>query len=360
MKEYTVYAGYPIEYMAKSTEKLTETTELTGAADVLSELLSSLHIGSSLLLRDTYAPPWKVKIPNGKDFARLLDKRIDCKLVVFHLVEHGRCEIETESGLKMQLNKGDMALCFGAEAHHIFCGKGAKAQAIESLLRDDSKVFIPTKPAQGDETSLLCGAFFLSNTQFNPLIAALPNVMSSTIYSEVETDGLSVAKTSFATPRAYGAADLIAQELSRRASGSEYIIARLLEVLCAEILRSHIETVSQQNSNWFGGLKDPLISKLLSVIHAHPGHDWSVEKLATLVSISPSRCAARFNQVVGIPIMSYVAQWRMNLACRQLKESKRSAEQIANELGYQSIAAFNRAFKRQVGLPPAQWRKQQA
>jgi AraC-like DNA-binding protein len=349
-----VYAGNPIEYMAKITDNLTKTTEIAGTADVLSELLSSLHISSSLLLRDTYASPWKVKIPNGKNLGQLLGKDLDCQLVVFHLVEHGYCDIETESGRTLRLNKGEMALCFGAEAHHIFCGKGAKALAIESLLRNESKVFSATPQAGEQDTSLLCGAFFLSNTQFNPLIAALPNVMSSMIYDAQDSSALAPATLTPLT----SAATLIAQELQRRTTGSEYIIARLLEVLCAEILRSHTDKESAQKSNWFGGLKDPLISKILSVIHAHPGHDWSVEKLAALVSISPSRCAARFNEVIGIPIMSYVTQWRMNLACRQLKESKKSAEQIACELGYQSVAAFNRAFKRQVGSPPAQWRKQ--
>jgi len=107
---------------------------------------------------------------------------------------------------------------------------------------------------------------------------------------------------------------------------------------------------------WFSALKDPLIGRAIEIIHAQPGFKWSVKNLAERVTISPSRFAARFSETLGEPPMVYITKWRMYIASQMLDENQHSIDQIANDVGYESMAAFSRAFKKHVGLPPATWR----
>jgi AraC-like DNA-binding protein len=153
-----------------------------------------------------------------------------------------------------------------------------------------------------------------------------------------------------------GAARLMADELDRSTGRGGYIIERLLEVICAEAVRAHAETTTRQEGNWFKGVRDIAVSRALAAIHRHPGDAWTVQKLATHASMSPSRFAARFNKAMGESPMAYVTKWRMNTACRKLTSTTIGVDRITSDVGYESVAAFNRAFKRHVGLPPAAWR----
>jgi AraC-like DNA-binding protein len=153
-----------------------------------------------------------------------------------------------------------------------------------------------------------------------------------------------------------GVARLMAEEIDRKSPGGRYIVERLLEVLCAEAVRAHIETVLYREANWVQEIKDPVIGRAIAAIHMHPGKDWSVQRLARVVAMSPSRFAARFSESLGDSPMAYVTKWCMNVACRQLVTSRQGIDQIAVSVGYESQAAFIRAFKKHVGLPPAAWR----
>jgi len=156
-----------------------------------------------------------------------------------------------------------------------------------------------------------------------------------------------------------GIAHILANEIERSALGAGYIVERLLEVLCAEAVRAHIEVTPQQEVGWFKGIKDPVVGRAIKAIHLNPAEDWSVQRLAGKVSMSPSRFAARFSESLGESPMVYVAKWRMNVACRKLAASRIGVDQVAADVGYESVAAFNRAFKKHVGLPPAAWRTHQ-
>jgi AraC-like DNA-binding protein len=152
----------------------------------------------------------------------------------------------------------------------------------------------------------------------------------------------------------------MADEIERTAFGAGYIVERLLEILCAEAVRAHIETAPQQTVGWFRGIKDPVVGRAIKAIHLNPAEDWSIPRLAGAVAMSPSRFAARFSESLGESPMAYVAKWRMNVACRKLTASRIGVDQIAADVGYESVAAFNRAFKKHVGLPPAAWRSHHA
>jgi transcriptional regulator GlxA family with amidase domain len=134
------------------------------------------------------------------------------------------------------------------------------------------------------------------------------------------------------------------------------MVERLLELLCAEAVRSDLSTLQPGQTSWLTGLKDPIVSRALAAIHSQPGANWSVQRLAQGVAMSPSRFAARFTATLGDTPMGYVSKWRMNVASRLLDSTEKSVSEIAADVGYESLAAFNRAFKRHLSLPPAAWR----
>lgn len=330
--------------MLKAIDNFAETTDMAGINDVVADALRSLRISGSLLLREAYSPPWAVTVPDANTLAALLGVKAGVRVVAFHLVEFGQCDIAAASGERVLLQAGEMLVCFGGEAHRISQGTTTQAQTIETLLAGNTNTRRPAATDLASATSLLCGAFLLHHTTFNPLFAALPRMLHTALSRTGELHNLA------------GVARLMAAELDRKSLGGGYIVERLLEVLCAEAVRAHIESVPQQEVSWFRGIKDPSVGRAIAAIHLRPGENWSVERLAQLVAMSPSRFAARFTAAIGDSPMVYITKWRMNVACRQLVTAQLGIDQIAANVGYASLAAFNRAFKKHIGLPPAAWR----
>ena len=333
--------------MLDTTEMFAETTESMGTSGVVDDALRSLRITGSLLLRESYAAPWAVAIPDRRGLSQLLGLASGVRAVAFHLVEFGHCEIAYDRADSVLLKAGDMAVCFGDAAHSISAGKRPQTQAIANLLSGGTNTQRPHRADHAPTTSLLCGVFLLRHIELNPLLAALPSVVHATLGRTGALHNLS------------GVARLLSDEMERASHGSGYVIERLVEVLCAEAVRAHIEAASSGAVGWFRGIKDPVVGRAIAAIHAGPGEDWSVQRLAREVSMSPSRFAARFSESLGDGPMAYVASWRMNVACRKLATSGLAIDQIAADVGYESHAAFNRAFKKLVGLPPAAWRASQ-
>lgn len=321
-----------------------KTTAMMNGHGAVDDALRSLRITGSLLLRESYAAPWAVAVPDSKELSQLLGLAPGVRAVAFHLVEFGHCEIAYGRADSVLLKAGDLAVCFGGAAHRIAAGKRPQTQAIAGLLSGGTNTQRPDGSSHAPTTSLLCGVFLLRHVELNPLLSALPGLVHSTLTRTGALHNLS------------GVARLLSDEMERVSHGSGYVIERLVEVLCAEAIRAHIETASSGDVGWFRGIKDPVVGRAIAAIHARPGEDWSVQRLAHEVSMSPSRFAARFSESLGDSPMAYVASWRMNIACRKLATSGLAIDQIAADVGYESHAAFNRAFKKLVGLPPATWR----
>jgi AraC-like DNA-binding protein len=139
--------------------------------------------------------------------------------------------------------------------------------------------------------------------------------------------------------------------------GSAMVLSRLSEVLFAEAVRHYIDQLPPGHSGWLAALRDRHVGRTLSLLHERPAHPWTVEELATVVGLSRSALGQRFQALIGIPPMQYLTRWRISLAAAQLRESDVPIMRVASDVGYESEAAFNRAFKRELGLPPATWRK---
>jgi len=329
--------------MPKTTEFFADTTVISAIVDVIDDIMRSLRITGSVLLREAYVSPWSIKIPNEKALGALLGCKSSVRVIAFHLVEYGHCTLQTDAGEPLTMQAGEIAICFGGLSHHVYVGQKDDELDLGFLLRGLNPKD-PKTLRQPAATSLLCGAFMLHDTTLNPMLDALPSILQLPLTRGGEIHNLS------------GAARLMAHELDRRKGSGSYIIDRLLEVICAEAVRAHAESTLHQDANWFKGMHDTAIVKALSAIHRQPGNAWTVKKLAACAAMSPSRFAARFSESVGESPMAYVTKWRINVACRKLTSSMNGVDQVASEVGYESVAAFNRAFKKHVGVPPAAWR----
>jgi transcriptional regulator GlxA family with amidase domain len=141
------------------------------------------------------------------------------------------------------------------------------------------------------------------------------------------------------------------------APGSEAIVAKLSEVLFAETLRRYMAALPPQQTGWLAGARDPAVGRALAAMHARPQHDWSLASLAAEAGLSRSALTERFKHYLGVPPMAYIAQWRLHLGADALRTTSRGVAEIAGDVGYESEAAFNRAFKRAFGVPPARFRR---
>lgn len=321
-----------------------ETTNSSTRERILDDAIRALKVTGTLLLRESYAGPWAVSIPGRNELNTILKLPRNTYAIAFHLVEYGHCEIRLDQSESVLLKAGDMAVCFGGAPHRLAVGQRGAAQPIAALLGGKRNERRPEIVGRSADTSLICGVFLLQYPDFNPLLAALPPVLHASLAQSGELHNLS------------GVARLIANEIARSSAGSTYVVERLVEVLCAEAIRACVDAAPSHVMSWLRAIKDPIVGRAIAAVHASPGDDWSVNRLASEVSMSPSRFAARFSESLGLSPMSYVTRWRMNVACRALDESRISVDQIATTVGYESPAAFNRTFKKLVGLPPATWR----
>ncbi len=315
---------------------------MNSQTDVLSDVLGSMRICGSLLLHELYLPPWAVSVPDAEQLSIILGIKTGVRVVAFHLVERGYMEITFTGGDGSVVEAGEMVICFSGESHQISQGANPQILPMEKLMTGGQNPFRGENPIRS--TSCICGVFLLHDTHLNPLFAALPPFLCATVSQTGKFHNLS------------GVAELMAHEVNRSSPGGNYVLERLLELLCAEAVRSYLTKIQPEQTGWLTGLRDPIVSRALAMIHSQPGANWSVEKLAQGVTMSPSRFAARFTGTLGESPMGYVSKWRMNVASRLLDNTEKGIGEIAADVGYESLAAFNRAFKRHVGFPPAAWR----
>ena len=325
-------------HLSKLANKKTE--------DALSQLLNSMRVSGSLLLQEHYITPWAVSIPPSAELSSLLNVSDNIRIAAFHLVEQGQVFVSLENGDKINVQEGELLICFSGLGHVLSQGESKNIIDVQELMSGAANSFKPDESELGVSTSLICGIFFLKETLFNPLLLSLPSVLKVSI------------KDNANNPRLYGVNALLKQEFKGKHVANDYVVSRYLELLCAEAIRSYVDELLPKTVGWLSGLKDPIVGQAIEVIHSQLDYHWTVKKLAAHVMLSPSRFAARFSLALGESPMVYVTKQRMSAASIMLEDKEKTIEQIANCVGYENLAAFSRAFKRYVGLPPATWRSQ--
>jgi AraC-like DNA-binding protein len=326
--------------MTETTSNHAKTTDLNAFHDVFSDVLSALAVSGNLLINETYAPPWRVLVPSAERFHALMGLERGARVVAFHYVKRGCVEVKPEGSEPVLAVAGELVIGFGGAAHELAQGAAGTAVNAEALLSGVANPFRPDAGSLTVSTELVCGMFIVRHTELNPLFASLPPLLH--LPTTDRSSNLVVLL------------NWLDQEVGRHRQGSTFVIGRLLELLCVESLRGFLETAVP--GGWMAGLKDPVVGRTIALMHAKPGENWSVPRLAQHVMMSPSRLAARFTAALQDSPMAYLTKWRMNMAGRMLKESRLSVEQIASQVGYENVAAFTRSFKRHLGVTPTVWR----
>jgi AraC-like DNA-binding protein len=330
--------------MMRIAIRLTGTTVTPDRRGPLDDALEDLRITGSVLLHEAYAPPWAIAVPDEARLRTILRVGADTRVLLFHFVRRGRFELRMKGHATKCVEAGEVAICATGAAHSMSLGRGGPALPLESVLNGVASA--GSAGRHPDATELVCGAFFAHAAPLNPMLGALPPVVK-----------VSTTDASF-SPMLSGVAWMLAHELNRGALGG-FTAARVIELLCAESIRAYQRSAGAEHVGWFKGLSDSRVSEAIRCIHAAPDKRWTVEGLAAKVALSPSRFAARFRGTVGRSVMAYVAAWRANVACRLLRETTLALGEIAGRVGYESLPAFSRAFKAQMGQAPAAWRAAQ-
>jgi len=134
------------------------------------------------------------------------------------------------------------------------------------------------------------------------------------------------------------------------------VLGRLMELLFVELLRRHVARLPAGSRGWFAALNDPIVARALQLLHAEPAYRWTVEEIARRIGSSRTVLAERFNALLGRPPIDYLVSWRIQIAAERLRAGSESIPRVAEGVGYESEASFNRAFKRVTGMTPGSWR----
>jgi len=331
--------------------------------DPLSAVLRAVRLRGAVFFVVDASPPWVSEAPAGSVLAPLIMPGAQ-HLIEYHVVKRGTCYGGLIGAPSIELCTGDVIVFPRGDAHVMSSAPNMRDQRhpsqqgdIGELVRMANepppfalKVGDSGKPGdtRAPQAEVVCGFLGCDARPFNPLIATLPRVLHVRASSEPKSAYLSslIALT-------------LAESTERRA-GSECMLARLSELMFIEVVRLHLQTLPAEQDGWLSGLRDPVVGRALSLLHARPAYAWTLENLAQGACSSRSALAERFKQFVGQPPMQYLAQWRMQIAAGMLADGGANVGAVAYEVGYGSEAAFSRAFKKLVGIPPAAWRDQQS
>ena len=317
------------------------------AADVLSDLLRIVRLTGSIFWKAEFAAPFAVR-SQGQPPLEPGQRMSRQHGTIFHLVADGQCWLDVPGRDRVQLSRGDaMLLPFGDP--HLFGSGEAEPVLADNLTHAYLKEGVVTTMRHGGKgsvTTIVCGCVQSGDLFLNPIFREMPPLLIEHTEREPVTSLLA------STVR-----QLLAEVETLR-PGSREMLGRMMEMLFVEMLRRYVGRLPQGTTGWFGALADPMISRTLQAIHAAPTHDWTVEELAGLAGASRSVLADRFKSILGQPPMQYIASWRLQLATSMLRNGDRALAEIAADVGYESEAAFSRAFKRHLGLPPGAWRQQ--
>jgi AraC-like DNA-binding protein len=312
--------------------------------DVLSNMLEIVRLTGSIFLKGNFGAPFAVRT-NGQALTGLLGPGAK-HFSMFHMVAEGRCRLEVVGQTPVELEAGDLMLLPQGECHILRNGDAPITEADSMVPELMAEGVMTMRFGDGPErTHLVCGFVQSGDLFFNPVFAGLPELIVVRTADEPVSSMLADTVRHLLT------------EMEDLRPGSRDMLSRLMEMLFVEMLRRHVASLPAETSGWLGALNDPLVGRALQAIHARPLEDWTVESLALHVGTSRSVLADRFKAILGQPPMQYLAGWRLQLAMNMLRENRSIAE-VAAEVGYESEAAFNRAFKRHLGLPPGTWRDQ--
>jgi AraC-like DNA-binding protein len=314
--------------------------------DAFSEILSGVKMHGAVFFTAEFSAPWGLSMPAANVMAAKLAPGA-AHLVTYHLVVEGGAVIELADGPSIELKPGDVVIFPHGDPHHMSSGKGAKPPfpnyGISAKVK--SRDLSPLRAGGGGETSrFVCGYMTCDPYLSRPILSGLPSVFKVNVRTDRAGHWLESSIM-----------HLVDEAASGRV-GSEAMLAKLSEALFVDTLRRYVAGLPEQQMGWLAGARDPIVGKSLGLMHSRIAHPWTIADLADEVGISRSALVERFTRYLSEPPMTYLTRWRLQLAARSLENTSRGVAEIAADVGYESEAAFNRAFKREFGQPPGRYR----
>jgi AraC-like DNA-binding protein len=332
--------------------------------DVLSDVLRVVRLSGAVFFTADFSSPWAIESPIPEMLASAVMPNAEC-VVLFHILVDGECEVVCQRHPLMAMEGGDVIVFLRGDQHTM---RSRGAVAVTPL----ASVFSPhvhDEPAQfsfggGGRTSRFVCGYLNCDQRFGPLVEALPTMLlvrARDDYSTIEAVDAS-GRRATVVPQGSGTwlgttLKFTINEAKAARPGNAAMLGRLTELMFVEILREYMQRLPASEGGWLAGLNDAHVGKALRLLHADPVRNWTVDELAREVAVSRSVLAQHFTELVGETPMRYLANWRMQLAKQMMREGTRNIQEVATRVGYESEAAFNRAFKRATGSPPATWRK---
>ncbi len=315
--------------------------------DVLSEVLRAVRLTGAIFFDLEQRAPWASHTPTGAAIATNVMPEAE-HVIMFHTVIDGGVWAEVTDGSipAIRVEAGDILVVPNADAHVLSSSQGMRVPAdISQYYRPmDRQLPFLVGPGDGDgeRTHLICGYLGCDVRPFNPVLHNLPRLLH-----------IRAGENSGAISQLFR---LAADETGKLQSGGELVLSKIAELMFVDVVRRYMQSLPPDSSGWLSGLRDPHIGAALALLHGRPGEGWTVETLAREVGLSRSAFAERFTHFVQETPMHYLTRWRMQLAARRLEQHGLGIAQIAAEAGYDSDAAFNRAFKKSTGVTPGAWR----
>jgi len=315
--------------------------------DAISEILSGVKLNGALFFSAELSAPWGFSSPASNMLAPLLAPGAP-HLVIYHFVIDGEAFVQMADGQCVELGPGDVVVLPHGDPHQMTSGRVVAATSITSaiLSKVKSHDLSPLQTGGGGDTArYVCGYMACDPLLSRPILSGLPPVFKVNIRTDRSGQWLENSILH------------LVEEAASGQIGSAAMLAKLSEALFVDTLRRYIASLPEQQGGWLAGARDPVVGKSLGLLHSRVGHPWTLADLATEVGISRSALVERFTRYLSEPPMTYLTRWRLQLAARSLENTPRGVAGIAAEVGYESEAAFNRAFKREFGLPPGQYRR---
>ncbi len=299
--------------------------------DVLTDVLSTLELKGWLSSRRELIPPWRYDFAPSKDS-------------MFHVLSYGGAYLQVEGDSEpIWVEDGDVLLFPTGHPHSLYDDPASPQTRLVRLDYNPQRGYqLVESGGEGSRPLMLCGAFHCAYPHDFPLLQRLPKLIHIR-GSQEQQSFVDILR-------------LLIRESASQQHGAEVMQRRLTELLFIQVIRLWIDQQAESSGGWVGALRDQPISVALGLIHQSPERQWTVKELAAAAALSRSAFSARFTELVGEPPMTYLTRWRMLRATRLLKNEVRM-DTIAEMLGYESEAAFRKAFKREIGIPPAQYRK---
>jgi AraC-like DNA-binding protein len=314
--------------------------------DAFSEILSGVKLNGAVFFTAEFSAPWGLTTPASKLMAAKVAPGA-AHLLLYHLLIEGSAIVELEDGQLIALTPGDVVIFPHGDPHYMSSGKGTKPPfpnyGITTKIK--SRDLSPLRAGGGGAVSkFVCGYMTCDPHLSRPILDGLPPAFKVNVRTDHSGHWLESSIL-----------HLVEESASGRV-GSEAMLTKLSEALFVDTLRRYVAGLPEQERGWLAGARDPIVGKSLGLLHSRIAHPWTIADLADEVGISRSALVERFTRYLSEPPMTYLTRWRLQLAARSLMRTSRGVADIGTDIGYESEAAFSRAFKREFGQPPGRYR----